>query len=118
MACIEAKQKEAKDSFIVFSCCNYSNVVGALRNHCTVYFYNMGIYGWNCQLFPITKGIALSLGKKDKHIDEMLENLEKAISEMEWTTYIDYLRYKNEVDKAIKEFIENVEDYVIEEACK
>ena len=121
MACVEITQKEAKDSFIVFSCYNYSNVSEALRDYCTVYFYNCGVYGWNCHLFPITKGIALSIGyrpfgKKDKRIDEMLENLDKAISEMDRTTLIEYLSYRNEVEKLVNEFIENVEKYLIEEA--
>lgn len=122
MACVEITQKEAKDSFRVFSCFNHEDVAEALRNHSTVYFYNLGVYGWNCHLFPITKGIALSMGyrpfgKKDKRIDEMVENLNKAISEMDRGTLLGYLRYRNEVEKLVNEFIENVEDYVIEEAC-
>lgn len=122
MACVEIKQKEAKESFKVFSCYDYMNVHHMLRNYCNVYFYNMGVYGWNCHLFPITKGIALSMGyrpfgKKDKNIENMVENLSNAINGIDKATFWHYPDYEKEVNKLIDEFIKVVENYVIEGVC-
>lgn len=122
MACVEIKQKEARENFIVYSCFDYQNAAAALRNYCSVYFYNYGVYGWNCHLFPLTKGIALSIGyrpfgKSNKRINEMLEELDEAINEIDRDTLSSYLKFTEKTEKLVSKFIENVENYVIKEAC-
>lgn len=122
MACVEIKQREAKESFLVYSCCDFSSVAEALRDHCTVYFYNYGVYGWNCHLFPITKGIALSIGyrpfgKTDKNINKLIENLNNSISGIDKASLWNYVDYRKEVDRFVNEFIERVEKYVVEGVC-
>lgn len=117
MACVEIKQKEARESFYLYSCRDYSNVSDSLRNYCNVYFYNRGVYGWNCHIFPITKTIALSMGyrpfgKSDKQIDEMVKHLDEAIKGIDKSVYFYYSDYIEEVGKLIDEFSNNVEDYV------
>lgn len=114
MAHLRITQKEARDGFYkIYRINNYPNIATELKSIINVYFYNYTKQnGWNCDLFPLSSSIALSVGyncfgKENDRIYELAKEFDKTLMNISQSGIYGIERAEAK-EKATREFIAKV----------
>lgn len=117
MACIKITQKNAKESYRVFRVRGCNFVLDWMMKFSNTYFYNSGQYGWNCDIFPISRDVAICIGYRlfgedNKNIQELAEYFDDELYKV-CKSQINFIERDIKREELINSFIAKV----LEEAC-
>lgn len=114
MAHLRITQKEAREGFYkIYRINNYPNIASELKNIIDVYFYNYTKQnGWNCDLFPLSGSIALTIGykcfgKQNNRIYELAKEFDKTLMKISQSSIYGIERTEAK-EKSTIEFIAKV----------
>lgn len=114
MAHLRITQKEAREGFFkIYRINNYPNIAIQLKNITDVYFYNYTKQnGWNCDLFPLSSSIAITIGykcfgKENNRIYELTKEFDKTLMNISQLSIYGIERAEAK-EKATREFIAKI----------